>query len=50
MPKTIGKDDNSTIAKISVAIKYTSEFANSLGVPIKSGMFQVALWTMRVEL
>ena len=43
-----GITDNETVAQVSVTIKYTVEFAQTLGVPMKWGMHHVALWTIKV--
>ena len=42
--------DNHTVAQVSVTLKYTTEFASTLGVFHKDGIYMVAAWTIDVKL
>ena len=44
-----GRRDNSTIATISVTIKYTKEFGEIMGVHPQDGMYLVAAKTLAVS-
>ena len=44
-----GRRDNSTIATISVTIRYTKEFAETMGVHPQDGMYLVAAKTLAVS-
>ena len=44
-----GRKDLSTVAEVSVTIKYSPQFAKTvLGSPIYKGIYIVAIWTMMV--
>ena len=43
-----GRQDTRTEAEISVTIKYTTEFSQTLGVFHKHGLYMVAAWTIDV--
>ena len=43
-----GRYDKKTTAEISVTIRYTPEFANTLGVFYPDGLLMVAAWTIDV--
>ena len=44
----MGSSDDVTIANITVTIKYTTEFAQTLGVYYRHGLLMVAGWTIDV--
>ena len=44
-----GKDNPNIIARVSVTIKYTTEFVGTLGVFFKPGLNMVAAWTIDVN-
>ena len=45
-----GRHDDTEKAIISVTIKYTTEFASTLGIRIDKGLYFVGLWTIEVSL
>ena len=44
-----GRNDNTTFAKISVVIKYTTEFASTLAVYPETAMYLIAARTIEVS-
>ena len=44
-----GRHDDTEMAIISVTIKYTTEFASTLGIRIDKGLYFVGLWTIEVS-
>ena len=47
---TKGRKDETSVAEISVTIRYTPQFANTLGVFYPDGLLMVAAWTIDVIL
>ena len=45
---TKGRKDETSVAEISVTIRYTPQFANTLGVFYPDGLLMVAAWTIDV--
>ena len=44
-----GRHDDTEKAIITVTIKYTTEFASTLGIRIEKGLYFVGLWTIEVS-